>query len=1159
MFLLSYDDVQNPSLGFESGTEASETRVAYTSQYVNTDEPAERYWLRGSGVWFYGSLKERFVNADGSTGSWFGTYSYGVRPVIRVKKDATNLSYTKPVIKNPTDTNSDNANNKSTTELIIGENVSGNMDDESAKFFPEAWELSTTTLPVTLSKEVNPKDSSYTLKIAIGIGKSNILDNEAEWDKYKQVVKDAQKNTDILNKMSEIRDAYDVKTITNLKVKFDEKPKVNIMGYYEEKYDKNNYLISKTGRIAISGRWGGGGTKYFLTSFGPLYINLRAEGKITGKFGAVYTPSENTLKPTGKLTPKLSVSLEGGYGIHKVCTISAAGKANFTLDQIAPTKLTFNANAGIHLYTAFFVDYTYTLAQTSEITIWDTSPKKKKSAFWQPSSPPEGVSLLDTSFSSHTTAWNGEAKQPVSFSKRSNKTDYTANGISKTVLQNGVLTNTLPMIKEINGKQVMIFQSYDSSKDTLNSSVLKYSVLENGIWSEPKPIWNTGTSDLYADMQVVGDKLVVVWQKVKDTITGNVETDAENVLSEIAKNSEICYAEFDTTTNSFTNTSYITQNNNLEMMPKICTNTDTVTISYVSNTVNDMMQISGNNIIYTTTKNEEGFSSASRLASFDSSIENYIIYAKDDKIHAGISSVTDSQKAVLYDETGAVISNISESDASSISVSSVQYGDNNIYYCVDGILYAYNINTKRTMSYTAGENAFGSNATYYNNGNKKAFLWSEYDKETNTTRLYTSIYNKNEYSSPIMIYEEKGSIFQYCSAILDDKGSWNIVTNVYNTSNKLNALVYLTGEAKENIKLIAASVNENDIKDGLTGINYYVTNTSENTLNEIQMKVTLEDGTKIDKNIKISLAAGDSAYGTVYVDLRKVKNAQNATLCFNASNHEDEANTISATIGMDDISVENTIQENGTKINTTATVTNNSSHATDTVVYLYSDEKESKELYSSETIHLDAGEKKEISVVLSQNSITYNPNDAAYLKWKAVTANGDYKEENNESYAILYGKNAIKAVYKKGEQIKDSKTKAIYRITGKSNGTYTAAYIGTANKKLTKVIIPEKITYKGTTFKITSIAANALKSNKIITSLTIGKNIKSIGKNAFLNCSKLKNITIKTTLLKNNKVGKNVWKGIVVTATVKVPKKQKKLYTKILKKRGLSKKSKIIC
>ena len=128
-----------------------------------------------------------------------------------------------------------------------------------------------------------------------------------------------------------------------------------------------------------------------------------------------------------------------------------------------------------------------------------------------------------------------------------------------------------------------------------------------------------------------------------------------------------------------------------------------------------------------------------------------------------------------------------------------------------------------------------------------------------------------------------------------------------------------------------------------------------------------------------------------------------------------------------------------------------------------------------------------------------------------------------------------------------------------------------ADKNGKKVTIPAGITVGGIAYKVTSIAANAFKNNKKLTSVTIPAGVTSIGKNAFAGCTALKKITIpagvttiganafkgdknlktitvRTTVLK--KVGGGAFKGIHKKAVIKVPKKQKKAYQKLLKKKG---------
>ena len=172
-----------------------------------------------------------------------------------------------------------------------------------------------------------------------------------------------------------------------------------------------------------------------------------------------------------------------------------------------------------------------------------------------------------------------------------------------------------------------------------------------------------------------------------------------------------------------------------------------------------------------------------------------------------------------------------------------------------------------------------------------------------------------------------------------------------------------------------------------------------------------------------------------------------------------------------------------------------------------------------------------------------------------------------------------------------------YKVT--KQGT-AVAFVKTKSKSKT-IAIPATIKIGNTTYKVTSIAANALKGNKKLTKVTIGKNVTSIGKGAFQNCtaltkitvpdkvtsigdlafsgckkmttvtlgkgvkkigketfkgnSKLSSITIKSTALKS--VGKDALKGIQSNAKIKVPAKKLSAYKKLLKNKGQGKKVKI--
>lgn len=153
----------------------------------------------------------------------------------------------------------------------------------------------------------------------------------------------------------------------------------------------------------------------------------------------------------------------------------------------------------------------------------------------------------------------------------------------------------------------------------------------------------------------------------------------------------------------------------------------------------------------------------------------------------------------------------------------------------------------------------------------------------------------------------------------------------------------------------------------------------------------------------------------------------------------------------------------------------------------------------------------------------------------------------------------------------------IYKVTKSASSVKEVTYVNPKSKNETSVSIPDTIKISGFTYKVTSVAANALANNKKVTKVTVGKNVTSIGKNAFKKCTKLKTVTLKSTSLKSigsnafygdknlknitiksskltsTSVGKNAFKGTNKKLTIKVPKKKVSSYKKFLKKKGNTK------
>ncbi|WP_022762957.1 leucine-rich repeat protein [Butyrivibrio sp. AD3002] len=96
-----------------------------------------------------------------------------------------------------------------------------------------------------------------------------------------------------------------------------------------------------------------------------------------------------------------------------------------------------------------------------------------------------------------------------------------------------------------------------------------------------------------------------------------------------------------------------------------------------------------------------------------------------------------------------------------------------------------------------------------------------------------------------------------------------------------------------------------------------------------------------------------------------------------------------------------------------------------------------------------------------------------------------------------------------------------------SDGNATVDKIGKRKKASLN-----NVTVDGITYPVTKIAAKACKGNDTIKKVVIGKNVRSIGKNAFKGCSNLKKITIKAN--KHLKIGAGAFKKLPEDSKIKI-------------------------
>jgi hypothetical protein len=178
--------------------------------------------------------------------------------------------------------------------------------------------------------------------------------------------------------------------------------------------------------------------------------------------------------------------------------------------------------------------------------------------------------------------------------------------------------------------------------------------------------------------------------------------------------------------------------------------------------------------------------------------------------------------------------------------------------------------------------------------------------------------------------------------------------------------------------------------------------------------------------------------------------------------------------------------------------------------------------------------------------------EAAQKKAEAdkATAEAAQKKAEADKAAAEKAQATAEAAQKAAEAKNTVTTKTTVKVDG---NTYKVTSVAKktvsfykVKKNATSAYIVSSVAINGVTYKVTSIAASAFKGDKKLTSVTIPATVKTIGKNAFNGCSKLKTITINSS--KITKIGSKAFSGVSKKAVVKAPSKKVKAYKKLLKK-----------
>ena len=341
--------------------------------------------------------------------------------------------------------------------------------------------------------------------------------------------------------------------------------KSNIFGFVT--YDTNTGNVKEGGICVI-------GSSTFSASYPfppvPLtYLKL----EVTGSFsmGLNLRVIDNKLFPYGEL----ELIFDPRFGLEANALVANAyagisGKINASLKfPSVPFENTFEAN----LTASVFFEYNAFIWGDKfewEFKEWQLYPKKTKTntAF--------SISRDDLKFI--------EPLPQVSAYSVSNEPN---------VFKNNMQIYCRPQIIDLdNGKMLMTYIDDSPNRSAENRTILMYSIFENDEWSVPKAVSDDKTADFEPSIYPDGNGGAhILWQNATKLFDNTV------TLEEMSDNIDLQYIHFNGT--SFDNSAAITTNNNdMEMMHRVVSNGDDISVVWVQNSENDTFGLTGKNSVF---------------------------------------------------------------------------------------------------------------------------------------------------------------------------------------------------------------------------------------------------------------------------------------------------------------------------------------------------------------------------------------------------------------------------------------------------------------------------------------------------------------------------------------------------------------------------------
>lgn len=986
----------------------------------------------------------------------------------------------------------------------LGDNIGFTVPTDLPVIGGTDFDLELDFIPISFVKEEN------TVKFGIGITDAAKL--KKNWNDFTQKIDEVKENVKSVKNLKKYMKAFGGKS-GSFTIKREWEPELNVFGYGEGVLDEYGNITNIKGYILLDA---GGKYTYnqqFVVGPVPVYfeigggLNLEYEGglsKILREEGSISINSKLTI------TPEFTIG--GGVGIVGAISVGAVGKAELPILLDFPQHYTQAKLVGSMSLkaSALFIFKAEKEIAKGEWVIYENYKNNKLNSLQ--SIMEEEFDITDSKiykkesrdYLDKTTKWNASNRNIALMSFGFDDSEFQ-------VLQRWILPNTIPQIIELeDGRLIMVFQSDNANRDDNNRTTLMYSIYNNGTWNEPKAVWDNGAPDFYSTLKKQGKDVYLVWQKASKPLDDQEGMDISQQMSNVASLCEIAYAKWDDTTDSFIDTSYVTNNDTIDMLPTLSISHDEVQLVWLNNSDNSLLGDSGVNTIMTATKAENAWTTSEKILNSTKPIVNLEAHNYESDLYISYVVDLDNDLNTNEDKEVFLYTNTEEIQLTNNGLEDLvpRFQNNNLYWYSNGNIQTYNLSSKVIGKLFDKQTSVNASYKLIENANGKTSVVWILNKDINKTAINASLKTDSGWSNEFELLFRNDTI-QYSDTVLDESGNWKFIINTtdFDDIEEPSSLVFGILEPKNETRLNAVYASDFERVNNIQPFEFDIENLGESKVSLLEVEVLNElDGASLFKE-EISCSIEPGEISTLYLDIllpeitKENKYIVNV-MGINETKNEDNSKLIS--LGYADVSIDVTRYDQGDKILVVAQIKNNTNTPTNVAISVVEDDIEGIVLDVKNLGAIDSRSDIVYTYFIDKDKIEFKGSDTKVYYFNIESTEKDIIESNNSALVVVDAEELIGYEGDPGDSVE------IIPITGiefESNADIELVYGVNMDQenstyKLNIVFSPDNATYKDVKWESQDESVAIVDSEGLITAVGVGTTfIKAITYDGGYSCS----------------------------------------------------------